>query len=96
VDNGTEGHCQGGWGYGFGSQSFERSDDFDDRIARAYKLDAGLALWAYDSGRAESASAGSGRLHVGNPVEKASLVCYQSTRAGISPGRSFGPIFAFI
>jgi hypothetical protein len=85
VDDGTEGYREGGWGHGFGSQSLERPHNFDDGVARANKLDAGLALRAYDSGRAESASAGCGRLHVGNPVEKTSLVCYQSTRAGISP-----------
>jgi hypothetical protein len=85
MDDGTEGYGQGGWGYGFGSQSFKRSDNFNDGVARANKLDAGLALWAYDGRRAESASAGCGRLHVGDPVQKTSLVCYQSTRAGISP-----------
>jgi hypothetical protein len=85
VDDSAEGYSQGGRGDGFGSQSFECSDNFDDGIARADERDVGLALRTDNGGRAESAFAGCGRLHVGNPIEKTSLVGYQSTRARVSP-----------
>ena len=96
MDNSAEGYCQGGWGYGFGSKSFQGSDNFDDGIARTDQLDVGLALGAYDGGRTESAFAGCGRLHVGDPVEETGLVCYQRTGAWISPDRSVGTIFTLI
>ncbi|KAH0294638.1 hypothetical protein KCU62_g275, partial [Aureobasidium sp. EXF-3399] len=87
---------QGGWGYGFGSDSFECSDDFDDGVARADELNARLALRTQDGGRAESAFAGCRRLHVGDPVEETCFVCYQGTRARVSPDRCVGTIFTLI